>query len=94
MSAMQFSSRWRQRRTVKRKRNRGSHHLEQNLYPSGLIQLLKCAHKIGKRTGQDTNMLPFDEAAIQARQIAIGLLDKRFHDTNGDGNWPTVRMCD
>ena len=90
MSAVQFSCRRRKRRTVKRNRNRGSHHFEQNLYPPGLIQPLERAHEIGKRSGQDANVLPFDEAGIQSRQVAVGPLDQRFHDTDGDGDRPTV----
>ena len=73
-SALQFLCRRRKRRTVKGNRNRGSHHFEQNLYPSGPVQPLERAHEIGKRAGQDANVLPFDEAGIQAasgcRQIA------------------------
>ena len=67
---------------MKGNRDRGSHHLEQNLYPSGLIQPLERAHEIGKRPAQDANVLPFDKAAIQARQVAVGMRDQRFHDTN------------
>ena len=70
-SAVQFLCRRRKRRTVKGNRNRGSHHFEQNLYPSGLIQPLERAHEIGKRSGQDANVLPFDEAGIQARHVAV-----------------------
>ena len=66
MSAMQFSCRWRQRRTVKRDRNHGSHHLEQNPYPSGRVQPVERANEIDKRAGQDPNPLPFDEFAVQS----------------------------
>ena len=51
---------------MKRDRNRGSHHFEQNLYPSGRVQPLERPHEIGKRPGQDPNVLSFDEAVIQA----------------------------
>ena len=80
----------RKRRTMKRDRDRGSHHFEQNLYPSGLVQPLERPHEIGKRPGQDPNVLSSDEAVIQARHIGLGSLNQRFHDTNRDGNRPTV----
>src|SRR5215831_10169449 len=64
MSAVQFSCRWRQRRTVKRDRNRSSHHLEQNPYPSGRVQPVECPNEIGKRASQDPYLLSFDEVII------------------------------
>jgi hypothetical protein len=64
VGALQFSCRWRQRRTVKRNRNRGPHHFEQYPHPSGLIQPLEHTHEVGKRAGQDPNLLPLDEIAI------------------------------
>ena len=75
---------------MQRDGDRGPHHFEQNLYPSGRIQPLERAHEIGKRPGQDPNVLPFDEAGIKPRHIAIGSLDQRFHDTTGNRNRPTV----
>ena len=90
MSAMQFSCRWRQRRTVKRKRNRGSHHLEQNPHPPGLVQPVECSHEIDKRAGQDPNLLPFDEAAIESRQAVLGPRDQGFDDADGDRHRTTV----
>src|SRR5215831_8262606 len=88
--AVQYSCRWRERRAVKRNRNRGSHHFEQNPYPSGLVQPVERPHETDKRAGQDPNVLPFDEIAIQSCQAVFGPLDQRFDDTNGDGHRATV----
>src|SRR5262245_35146154 len=90
MSAVQFSCRWRQRRTVKRNRNRGSHQLEQNPYPSGRVQPVECPNEIDKRAGQDPNLLPFDEVTIQSCQAVLGPLNQRFDDANGNGHRTTV----
>ena len=90
MSAVPFSRRWRQRRTVKRNRNRGSHHLKQNPYPSGRVQPVERPNEIDKRAGQDPHLLPFDEIIIQSCQGVIGPLYQRFDDTNGDRHGTTV----
>ena len=95
MSAVQFSScRWRQRRTVKRNRNRGSHQLEQNPYPSGRVQPIERPNQIGKRAGQDPHLLSFDKVIIQSRQAVIGPLNQRFDDTNGDRHGTTVPVAE
>src|SRR6266446_10293525 len=78
MSAVPFSCRWRQRRTVKPNRNRGSHELEQDPYPSGRIEPVERPNEIDKRAGQDPNPLPFDEVIIQSCQGVIGPLNQRF----------------
>src|SRR5262249_30618560 len=84
------SCRRRKHRAVKKDRNRGSHHFEQNLSSSRPIQPLERAHQIGKWAGQDANVPPFDEAGIQPRQVAVRVLDQRFDDTGRNGNWPTI----
>ena len=90
MSAVQFSYRWRQRRTVKRNRNRGSHHLEQNPYPSGRVQPVERPNEIDKRAGQDPNVLPFNKFDIQSCQIVFGPLNQQFDDTRGDWHRTTI----
>ena len=90
LSAVQFSRRWRQRRTVKRDRNRGSHHLEQNPHPSGRVQPLERPSETDKRAGQDPNVLPFDEFAIQSCQAIFGPLNQRFDDTHRNWHRTTV----
>ena len=94
MSAVQFLCRWCQRRTVKRNRNRGSHQLEQNPYPSGRVQPVERPNEIDKRAGQDPNLLPFDEVTIQSCQGVIGPLNQRFHDPNGDRHGTTVPVAE
>jgi hypothetical protein len=94
MSAVQFSCRWRQRRTVKRDRNRGSHHLEQNPYPSGRVQPVERPYEIDKRAGQDPNVLPSNEAAIQSYYAIFGPLNQRFDDTHRDGHRTTVSVAE
>src|SRR6516164_11148637 len=90
MSAVQFSCRWCQRRTVKRNRNRGSHQLEQNPYPSGRVQPVERPSEIDKRAGQDPNLLPFDEVTIQSCQAVFGPFNQSFDDTHGDRHRTTV----
>jgi hypothetical protein len=94
LSAVQFSCRWLERQTVKRDRNRGSHHLEQNPHPSGRVQPLERPYETDKRAGQDPNVLPFDKFAIQSCQAIFGPLNQRFDDTNGDGHRTTVPVAE
>jgi hypothetical protein len=50
----------RKRGTVKGDRNRGRHHVKQDAHPSGIVEPLERAHKVGKRSRQDANFLTRD----------------------------------
>ena len=80
---------------MKRDGDRGPHQFEQNLYPSGRVQPLERPHEIGKRPGQDPNVLSSDEAVIEPCHIGLGSLNQRFNDTTRTGigrpSWVVMR---
>src|SRR5262249_32042351 len=80
----------RKRRTVKSDGDRRPHHLEQNLYSPGSVEPFERPDKIGKRAGQDPNLLPLRKTVIESCPIALGTLDQCLHDTIGDRDWPAV----
>ena len=63
---------------MKSNRDHGSHHFEQDLYPSGVIQPLESAHEIDERAGEDANVLAFTPTiAIQLIAVILAFIPQR-----------------
>ena len=57
----------------------------------GIVEPLKRAHKVGKRSRQDANFLPPGQSGFEERQICfVGARDQSFHDTFRNRDGPIV----
>src|SRR5262245_58710584 len=74
--------------------NRCSHHLQQHLHATALIEPFERPNESGEGAGQDTDAPSSSKTTVQSRHIAVGVFDQRLDDASRHGNWSTILTCE
>src|SRR5215471_15548015 len=69
-----------------------SHHFQQNLHTTGVIQPLERPDEAGEGARQQADVFSWSKAAVQSRHVPIGVFDQRLDDAGGYGDWSTILM--